>query len=53
MPMVGALLVVKELMTIDELKIALAKRFSKKFSQAVVDGNVTAVERAYKELRSA
>ncbi len=53
MPMVGALLVVEELMTIDELKGALARRFSKKFSQAVVDGNVTAVERAYKELRSA
>ena len=53
MPMVGALLAVEELMTIDELKSALARRFSKKFSQAVVDGNLTAVERAYKELRSA
>jgi pyruvate ferredoxin oxidoreductase gamma subunit len=53
MPMVGALLAVAELMTIDELKTALARRFSEKFSQAVVDGNLTAVERAYKELRSA
>ena len=52
MPMVGALLAVEELMTIDELKNALAKRFSKKFSQAIVDGNLTAVERAHKELTS-
>jgi pyruvate ferredoxin oxidoreductase gamma subunit len=52
MPMVGALLAVEELMTIDELKHSLAKRFSKKFSQAITDGNLTAVERAHKELRS-
>ncbi len=52
MPMVGALLAVEELMTIDELKNSLAKRFGKKFSQAVVDGNLVAVERAHKELRS-
>ena len=52
MPMVGALLAVEELMTIDELKNARAKRFSKKFSQAIVDGNLTAVERAHKELKS-
>ena len=53
MPMVGALLAVEDLMSIEELKGSLAKRFAKKFSQAVVDGNLTAVERAHKELRSA
>jgi pyruvate ferredoxin oxidoreductase gamma subunit len=52
MPMVGALLAVEPLMTLDELKEALVDRFSKKFSQAVIDGNLAAVDRAYKELRS-
>ena len=52
MPMVGALLAVEELMSLDELKKSLESRFSKKFSQAVVDGNLAAVERAHKELRS-
>ncbi|MFO7654606.1 MAG: 2-oxoacid:acceptor oxidoreductase family protein [Candidatus Krumholzibacteriia bacterium] len=51
MPMVGALLAVEALMTLDELKAAMVEQFSKKFSQAVVDGNLAAVERAHKELR--
>lgn len=52
MPMVGALLAVEELMSIEELKAAMVEQFSKKFSQAVIDGNLAAVERAHKELRS-
>lgn len=52
MPMVGALLAVEPLMSIEELKTAIVKQFSKKFSQAVVDGNLAAVERAHEELRS-
>ncbi len=50
MPMTGALLAVREFMTLDELKDALNTRFSSKFSNAVVQGNLLAVERAYKEL---
>jgi pyruvate ferredoxin oxidoreductase gamma subunit len=52
MPMIGALLRVVELMKLDELKASLAARFQKKFTQAVIDGNLAAVSRAYEELKS-
>ncbi len=52
MPMIGALLKVIELMSIDELKESLAARFQKKFTQAVIDGNLAAVSRAHEELVS-
>jgi pyruvate ferredoxin oxidoreductase gamma subunit len=53
MPMIGALLAVDEIMTVEELKSALVAQLSSKFSQAVIDGNLAAVERANKELVSA
>ena len=53
MPMIGALLAVRDMLTIDELKDALVAQLSSKFSQAVIDGNLAAVERANKELVSA
>ena len=53
MPMIGALLAVDDMMTVDELKDALVDQLSAKFSQAVIDGNLTAVDRAHKELVSA
>jgi pyruvate ferredoxin oxidoreductase gamma subunit len=52
MPMIGALLAVRELLTLDELKDALVTQLGSKFSQIVIDGNLTAVDRAYKELVS-
>ncbi len=52
MPMIGALLAVNSLLTIEELKDALVQQLGKKFSQAVIDGNLAAVERANKELVS-
>ncbi len=52
MPMIGALLAVNELMTIDELKESMQERFKTKFSQKVIEGNITAVERAHKEVVS-
>ena len=52
MPMVGALLAVDDMMTVDELKDALVEQLSSKFSQIVIDGNLAAVERANKELVS-
>ena len=52
MPMIGALAAVSDVIAIEDLTSSLATRFKKKFSQAVVDGNVTAVERAYEELVS-
>jgi pyruvate ferredoxin oxidoreductase gamma subunit len=53
MPMIGALLAVNDVMTVDELKGALVEQLSSKFTQAVIDGNLAAVERANKELVSA
>ena len=52
MPMIGALTRVADVVTLEDLTASLVVRFKKKFSQAVIDGNVTAVERAYKELVS-
>ena len=52
MPMIGALLAVDDMMTIDELKGELVDNLGSKFSQVVIDGNLAAVERANKELVS-
>jgi pyruvate ferredoxin oxidoreductase gamma subunit len=53
MPMIGALMAVDEMMTVDELKGCLVEQLGSKFSQIVIDGNLAAVERANKELVSA
>jgi len=53
MPMIGALLAVDDMMTIDELKTELVDKLGSKFSQVIIDGNLAAVERANKELVSA
>ena len=51
--MIGALLAVDEMMTVEELKGCLVEQLGSKFSQIVIDGNLAAVERANKELVSA
>ena len=53
MPMIGALLAVNDVMTVEELKSALVQQLGSKFSQVVIDGNLNAVDRANKELVSA
>ena len=53
MPMIGALLAINEIITVEELKSAMVALLSSKFSQAVIDGNLAAVDRANKELVSA
>ena len=52
MPMTGALLQAQPFMELGELTDAMKVKFSKKFSQAVVDGNLRAVEKAYNEVVS-
>ena len=52
MPMIGALLAVNDMMTVDDLKASLVKQLGSKFSQKVIEGNLVAVERASKELVS-
>ena len=53
MPMIGALLAFDDMLTVEELKGALVTQLGSKFSQAVIDGNLAAVERANKEVVSA
>ncbi len=50
MPMTGALLAVQEVMSLEEFKAEMTRRFTGKFSPEVVAGNLLAVERAYQEL---
>ncbi|MBD3220431.1 pyruvate synthase [bacterium] len=52
MPMTGALLAATPIMELGEMKEAMQKKFSEKFSQAVVDGNLRAVEKAFNEVVS-
>jgi pyruvate ferredoxin oxidoreductase gamma subunit len=52
MPMTGALLQAQPIMELEELTGAMSEKFSQKFSQAVVNGNLRAVEMAYNEVVS-
>jgi pyruvate ferredoxin oxidoreductase gamma subunit len=51
-PMLGALLRATGLMGIEDLVDHVRSSFGKKFSQEIIEGNVKAIERAYKEVRS-
>ncbi len=51
-PMVGALIKAKEIMPLDDLIEVLSRKFGKKFTQAVMEGNLRAVKRAFKELKT-
>jgi len=53
MPMTGALLAAEPFMDLGEFLDAMKVKFSTKFSQAVVEGNLRAVEKAYNEVVSA
>ncbi len=50
MPMTGALLAAEPFMDLHEFLDAMKAKFSAKFSQAVVEGNLRAVEKAYNEV---
>lgn len=52
MPMTGALVAVTQLMPVAELQRIFGEKSQKKFAQAVIDGNLAAIERAAKELVS-
>lgn len=51
-PMIGALTKVTGLIKIDKLKESLRKKFSGKFKDEIIEGNIKAVERAYEEVKS-
>ena len=50
-PMMGALVTATGVLTMKVLLDDLKKKFGKKFSEKVVQGNIRAVERAAKEVR--
>ncbi len=51
-PMVGALIRATGCVSIDTVKRDVEKKFLKKFGQAVAQGNVRAIQRAYTEVQS-
>ena len=51
-PMLGALLKATGLMDIEKVAEHIRASFGKKFSQEIIDGNVEALTRAYREVRS-
>jgi pyruvate ferredoxin oxidoreductase gamma subunit len=50
-PMVGALAKVSDVVTVEGAKAAVVKQLGGKLSQAVLDGNFRAIERAYEEVQ--
>ena len=50
-PMIGALVKVAGLIKVENLIKGLKKKFSGKFRDEIVEGNVKAVERAYGEVK--
>jgi pyruvate ferredoxin oxidoreductase gamma subunit len=52
-PMLGALIKVSEMITLDVLLEDITKKFSKKFKKQVVEGNLRAIKRAYEEVKQA
>jgi pyruvate ferredoxin oxidoreductase gamma subunit len=51
--MLGALIKVAELISLDVLLDDITVKFSKKFAKRVVDGNLNAIKRAYEEVHAA
>ncbi len=51
-PMVGALLKAVAVVSIDALCENMRKEFSKKFSEKIVEGNISAARRAYEEVKA-
>jgi len=49
-PMLGALMKVSELLSIDTVLEQIRKKFSHGFRQEILDGNVRAIKRAYEEV---
>ncbi len=50
-PMLGALISVTHILELEIVIEDMKKSFAKKFSQAIIDANVEAVERSYKEVK--
>jgi len=51
-PMIGALIKATGCISMDSVKKDVKKKFQKKFGERVVQGNIRAIERAHREVRS-
>jgi pyruvate ferredoxin oxidoreductase gamma subunit len=51
-PMMGALVRVTELLSMETVKKDIEKKFMQKFGEKVVQGNCSAIDRAYREVKS-
>jgi pyruvate ferredoxin oxidoreductase gamma subunit len=51
-PLIGALARATNLFSLEEMKQDLRKKFSHRYSDRIVEGNLRALERAYREVRS-
>ncbi len=51
-PMLGALIKATGILDIDSVITDVREKFEKKFSQKIVEGNLEAIKRAYKEVKS-
>lgn len=52
MPMLGALVKVLPLLNLDTLLQGVKDKFGKKFGSRIVEGNLSAIQRAYQEVKS-
>lgn len=52
MPMVGALIKALPVFSVDTLIAGVQKKFGKKFSSKIIEGNVSAIRKAYEEVKS-
>ena len=50
-PMLGALIKVTEILSIETIYNDVRKKLGKKFTRQIVDGNINAVKRAYEEVK--
>ncbi len=51
MPMIGALVKVTGVVSMDHLKHSIEKKFREKFGERIVQGNIGALQRAYDEVK--
>ena len=51
-PLIGALIKVTGLLTLDNVLVDIEDKFKKKFSSKMVEGNINAIKRAYQEVKS-
>ncbi len=51
-PMIGALIKATDVLSMETIINDVRKKFGKKFSEKVIQGNINAIERGYKEVQS-